>query len=253
MKVGVRKGFPVAWLPAGSQAGREVTFEARLEPGSRRPTPAELRTDRWPGLLPLAAFRSARATPVRVRGNLEAGLAYEAALPVALAFSAQRRADGTVLLRNGSGIPLQGLFLVPPSETTRAVRIGTLPPGSERIVSEKPEAAELVPLADALRLDLGSLGLFPDEAAALATAVLSTDFTSGVGVRLVARVPREVWDGLFPLEISPAPRQLVRVGLLRFFEADRFVPSADEELPVPAGATPERVPEPRLPSAAARH
>ncbi len=238
VRAGCWRGIPIASWPAGEPQGRSMVFEKVLvDPAAEKPAASGLRTEKFPGLTPLANFRAVGATPVRVGKAVEGGLAYESAMPFPLALSVKRDHEGMIVVRNDSDIVLQGVLLIPAEETSRALRLGTLGAREVRRVATRPSDKDLCPLAETLDLELGTTGLFPEEIRAMRRTLLTADFTSGLGVRLVARIPDAVWRTMFPLEVKPAPRQLLRLGMLRVFDSERYAPGTDQEIPLPGEAS----------------
>lgn len=58
-----------------------------------------------------------------------------------------------------------------------------------------------------------TFGMTEDEAAAI-VATWEPDLLNSVGVLVISRMPRDVYDKMFPLTISPQPAQTVRVGMV---------------------------------------
>jgi hypothetical protein len=58
-----------------------------------------------------------------------------------------------------------------------------------------------------------TFGLTKEEAAAI-VEVWKADLTGHVGLLVVGKMPRDVYDQMFPLEVTPKPAQIVRVGVV---------------------------------------
>jgi hypothetical protein len=245
VRVGFRRGAPVAWWPSGRAEGRFVRFDnVLIDPKLK---PAEARTldvTRYPGLAPLKYLREAGATPVRIDGRTEGGLVYEGVLPFQPRLTVRHVEKTTYGVRNDGNYTVHDVILIPKGEREQGYLLGDLKPGAMRRVVLK--STETLPLGSILDLQFGRTGLYPKEVQALRKTLLSPDFMLGPGVRLIARIPAQEWQSHFPLEITPRPRQLMRVGVMRIFDAVRYRAAESQEVPLESvpvqGAQRERRP-----------
>lgn len=231
VRVGFRRGAPVAWWPAGRAVGRFVEFaNVLIDPKLKPASPRTLDVARYPGLAPLKYLREAGATPVRVQGRTEGGLVYEGVLPFQPRLTVRHVGQTTYGVRNEGNYTVHDVILIPKGERERGYLLGDLKPGATRrvVLSE----TETLALGNILDLHLGRTGLFPKEATALRKTLLSPDFMLGPGVRLLGRIPTQEWQSHFPLEITPAPRQLIRVGVMRIFDAVRYRAAEAQTVPL---------------------
>ncbi len=231
VRVGFQDGLPVAWWPKARPDGRDLVFkDVTIDPRLSAPRADALDTQRWPGLKPLAHFRAIGATPVKVGKAIERALVYEGALPFAPKIEVKRGEKGSWSVRNGGTHDLLDVLFIPAGERERAVLIGTLKPGAA--VSVTPGETTLQALAGSTEMLLRATGLFPKEVTALRKILLSPEFMLDPGARVLARVPQARWDTLFPLSITPKPRQLLRVGVLRLFDAEHYQPKKLDRIPL---------------------
>jgi hypothetical protein len=235
--VGFRDGAPVAWWPAATPTARQLLFNnVQVNPALHRARPEALDTEQFPGLVPLRHIREAEATPVRVNGRTEGGLVYEGILPFNPRVSVRQLRTEAYEVRNATDHVLHDVILIPNGERERGYLVGDMAAGATYWIRlAETEAHPIAPMVD---LHLGRTGLYPKEIVALRKTLLSADFLLDPGVRLLARLPRAVWDGCFPLAIQPQPRQIVRVGVVRLFDAAGYRPVA--AAPIDPATTPQR-------------
>ncbi|MHC5021074.1 MAG: hypothetical protein ACYTGX_13380 [Planctomycetota bacterium] len=242
VRVGFTDGVPVAWWPKARPDGRDLVFkDVTVSPALQAPKAEALDTAKWPGLEPLKQFRSIGATPVQVGKAVEGALVYEGALPFAPKIEVRRAGDGQWRVHNRGDFTLLDVLLVPAGEREKCVLIGSLAAGKSVTVSAADGA--LQDLAGSTEMLLRGTGLFPKEVTALRKTLLSSTFVLDPGARVLARVPQKQWEKLFPLTIEPKPRQLLRVGVLRLFDAEHYDAKDTGRIPLavtggrPAGRT----------------
>ncbi len=96
-------------------------------------------------------------------------------------------------------------------------------------------------LKGAVQVELEAQGLYEDEAIAMVDT-WSRQWFGSEGSRLIYLVPREVTDALLPLQIEPAPDELVRVlvGRLEYLTPEIEARTVDMLRQRIEGTTPER-------------
>ncbi len=226
VKAGIHKGIPVAWWPRGLASGETVEFrDLRVDPRLNPVTSSAIDTQKWPGLKPLTYLRDAMATPVKLGNKIEGGISYEGIMPIAPDLTVRMSRKGLYEIRNDSEMELVNAVLIPFGETHNGVALGTIKPGAVVHV-DLAEAAQQ-PLAALMAKHLGKTGLFPAEIAGLQKLILTPEFRLNPGARLLAQFSDAEWAKRFPLEIAPAPKRLVRVGMLRIFDAQAYNATGD--------------------------
>jgi hypothetical protein len=239
-------GAPVAWWPSGTANGRTLRFNnVEINPKRRPASPEALKTSKYPGLLPLKYIREIGATPVRVNGKTEGGLVYEGIVPFNPKLTVKHLRKEGYEIHNGSTMTLHDVILIPDGERSRGYLVGDMKAGATFWV--KLGELEKHQLSLMIDLHLQRTGLFPGEVVALRKTLLSADFVLDPGVRLLARVPPAVWARRFVLNIWPKPRQILRVGVIRLFDAVAYravdkLPTIDPALIRQRGETRERRP-----------
>jgi len=252
--VGFRGGAPVAWWPSAVPNGRQLHFaNVQVNPALHPARPEALDTVKYPGLAPLRHVREAGATPVRVNNRTEGGLVYEGMLPFNPRLTVRQLRREGFEVRNDTPDTMHDVILIPGGERERGYLVGDMAPGTRFWI--RLADTEAHPVADLIDLHLRRTGLFPKEIVALRKTLLSADFVLDPGVRLLARLPRAAWDACFPLTIQPAPRQIVRVGVVRLFDAAGYRPVTTANPVDPAdvpqrGETPASEPVPTPPGTA---
>jgi hypothetical protein len=221
--VAFKNGLITEWYPAVSRATpsgdlRNIALSdegtrgeiwwksVHLEPSSAAEYPKdEIETHYY-------AARETASTPLRV--NLRSGTQREkflfyrgvADFRVPLAVTADR--NGNVLVRNLGSDEISGMILFERRGERVGYRVGG-PLQSETVL----DAPELTTSVDSLRVNLENelvaQGLFPDEAHAMVETWRDSWFQEGS--RLLYIVPESFVNVMLPLEINPAPAQLVRV------------------------------------------
>jgi hypothetical protein len=134
-------------------------------------------------------------------------------------------------LSNQGAEPLAHLFVVEISKgKARYKHLPTLASkATERVAMDAvlgDQEQVTAKLADALREALQSDGLYPREAAAM-VATWNQSWFSEDGLRVLYLLPRAWTDQVLPLELSPAPKSLVRTMVGR---AEMLRPSVERQL-----------------------
>jgi hypothetical protein len=206
----------------------QVVPDTRFLPSSKVATPALKPNDRYYGVEPASTWRFARETDaalVRVRsGNLdfvEKFLFYRGVGSFELPLQVHSLGTNEQLhltLRNRGEHALQGLFLVWVDQGT--IRFGALddmPGGATLEVGPQSTMTQKLPLADGVPSvkeqvaeALTHAGLYAKEAQAMVNTWERSYFRTD-GLRVLSVLPRANVDAVIPIQIAPAPDQLVRV------------------------------------------
>lgn len=167
------------------------------------------------------------------------------ALPVAV----ESAAGGRVVVRNGGQLPLPFAFVVEmKAERGRFAALGAMAGGTERLVEvgtsrERAKEEIVTDLKGAMAAELRAAGLNRDEAEAMVSTWSRAWFASE-GTRVIYCVPRHDVDALLPLQIRPAPDEIVRVlvGRIEFMtpETETAVETALKERVSADAATRDR-------------
>ena len=139
-----------------------------------------------------------------------------------------------LLLHNHGAEPLQGLFAVwVQSGIVRLAALDDLPGGSTRDVDVASAFTAAVPVEDgvahlkqAMAESLSKAGLYPKEAQAMVDTWEKSYFRND-GLRILSILPRPAVDAAIPIDIKPAPQQLVRVMVGR---VEVLTPDAERRL-----------------------
>lgn len=226
VSAGFGDGLPVAWWPRGLASGEHVEFRGlRVDPSLDPASSATVDTQQWPGLKPLTYLRDALATPVKLGNNVEGGIAYEGVMQYSPDITVRMAVPGIYEVRNATEADLVNAILIPFGEAHHGVALGTVKPGEVQYVEMRE--AKRQPLDALMAAHLAKTGLFPAEIAGLQKLCLTPEFRLNTGVRLLAQFSDAEWSKRFPLTIAPAPKRLVRVGMLRIFDAQLYNAAGD--------------------------
>ena len=158
------------------------------------------------------AARETSSTPLRVSENFrtqnEKFLFYRGVADFHIPLSVTANADGSLLISNEGTVPIPNMIVF----ERRGEKVGYQISGP--LQAETTLAPpELTRSVDTLRSDLEDLlvgqGLFRDEARAMVETWHDSWFQEGT--RLFYIVPEAFVNSILPLEIDPAPTQLIRV------------------------------------------
>ncbi len=217
LTVDARVGFPsgklTEWYPAATALERALVWPGvKILPSSEATLPTSLSGEHY------YAARGVAAAHVRARsGEMEKFLFYrgvgsfEQPLGVRLLGTGEARA---IELENRGAQPIEGVLLFEKRDGQAALlELGALAPGSSaRVASRDLALSGDVSLAPVEKL-LRAHGLFEDEAQAMLATWRRDWFEPGLRVFYV--LPRAQTDALLPLELAPAPSELVRVLVSR--------------------------------------
>jgi hypothetical protein len=142
--------------------------------------------------------------------------------------------DARLLLQNRSPDPLRGLFAIYIERgTLRFARLDDLAGKTSREVSSAQVLKHAVPLEEgvpelkaSVAAALVSAGLYPKEAQAMVNTWERSYFRTE-GLRVLYLLPRSAVDAAIPIQIKPAPDQLVRVMVGR---VEVMTPAAEHRL-----------------------
>ena len=208
-----RKGNPtLAWPPAEVKNSLGYTLTWKLQAGAKSPQPPGVPSGHW-----VEAARKVGASRLICGKDAEDFLFYEGSIEVPCGCTIFKGLNGnycTSFDMIGLG-PEEAWYL----EDGKGIHI---PDGRATPERPRPQAFEIKP--SELKT-LNVLALRTQLAAALARAGLS-EKEAGVlldlwmpefvkpGKRLIYVMPREIYDGLFPINVTPRPEELQRVGLV---------------------------------------
>jgi len=198
--VGFRGGRPWLHYPAATggtgPAGPTLTWVGRLEPAPYRTTFAQVDASHW-----WSDLRGVGATPFvsRLDGRTEGFLFYDGPVAFEPVFDIDRRA-GTVTPRASE----REVWLAERNTVTHLQLGGHGSPRRSRMTRATFRAR----LTEALR----ARGLTAPEARSLVSTWRDELFAAEP--HAVYFVPRDAYDRMLPLQITPAPTELVRVGLV---------------------------------------
>lgn len=100
-----------------------------------------------------------------------------------------------------------------------------LGPGEEIVVTA--DSGRLIDFDEEwLRARLVDAGLESDEAAAMSWTLWRTGFFEADGVRVLYRLDQATYDQIFPIALEPAPRRVVRVGVVLSHDLDHAIRAA---------------------------
>ena len=223
VSVAFSKGVITEWYPSAARVqpsgllrsislknlqsdGSVVWNNVRVSPKGNPDFPRESSDSRY------YAAREASSAPLRVEtpsgDQQEKFLFYRGVSDAQLPLSATQDSDGKLVFSNLSRDEIPAVILF----ERRGERVGYRLAGAptDKTVLDPPVLDANV---DALRGDLERVladqGLYPDEARAMLDTWQDSWFEEGS--RLIYLVPRAFVDGVLPLAVQPAPRQIVRV------------------------------------------
>ena len=197
-------------------AGGMMSWDVTVRPGDAAIVPVP-EDDIW------APSRRVAATPVVYGDEEEMFIFYRGLGDFTLPFAVTSNPDGSLLLRNDSRDDIPHVFVHnvdEESEEGMIASFGALPAGAELLIEdttfmpgpkESPlPVAELVEFASDLVFEqLVATGLYEDEARAMVDT-WSESYFAAEGLRVLYVVPRAWTDALLPIDIEPAPTELVR-------------------------------------------
>lgn len=225
VRVSMPQGRPHAWWPVARDYGPKPALPGRgisrlgaVEP--KIPTPEEMKPEKgmlfWPDLVVdpdekqapertggwWATARETAAAPVRAAGAVDKFLFYDALLRFDPGLQLSWLEAGRLSVQASSDLPHVFAVRVKNGRCTWA---GSAP-------LRKGDRAELALREGVpdLHAALVAAGLYKDEAAGL-VKIWDEEFFRADGARLLVVLPRELYDRILPVEISPVPRELQRV------------------------------------------
>ncbi len=220
VRVAIPKGRPHAWWPPVTDLAPKANLRPRGGKGGDEPKlptiadlPAENGAIVWrnvtldadekkfePAKGWWATARETASTPVSVNGRSDKFLFYDALTRVDAGLEIAWARDGKVTITSRDAVTLFAIH----------VKDGTC--FSATLAMAKGEAKELAPTEGKpdLAKPLVAAGLCADEVAAL-IKIWTDEFFEANGARVLAILPRETYDALLPIEITPKPAELKRV------------------------------------------
>lgn len=239
VSVSFPQGVITEWYPNASQIGPSVAISNRV------PISAEAKQSviRWSNLslypgsgkskllsdLPSDAsgshYFAARETDSdfiapptsKMRGGLqpEKFLFYRGAGNFSTPLRATMNSDESIVLSNTGKDTLAHLFILNiKNKTGSFIHVSELRPGEEKAVSINPQTLDAAALnksiADELAQSLVKSGLYAREAAAMVKTWNDSWFAEN-GLRVLYILPRAWTDEILPMDLKPAPTELVRV------------------------------------------
>lgn len=227
MRISMPTGRPRAWWPPADDFGPKPELDwgrgGRMEEEEEKvPKPEEVppkdgylewkrltvrpsRARKRDGEGWWAAARETDAAPVASKGEREQFVFYDAFVRHEQEIEVEWKDEETVRIRNASERTYRHLFaLRVRNGKCAAAYLKELPKGEEKALEVKEGAPEGV--ADALV----SAGLYRKEAEGL-LGIWKTEFFRVDGARVLAVLPPETVEGLLPMKISPAPKELKRI------------------------------------------
>ncbi|MBI4612121.1 MAG: hypothetical protein HY720_00765 [Planctomycetes bacterium] len=220
VKVEFPGGAPVFWWPVA------ILSEGALEWKNFRvfPRNSNQALHEWGDLavdrLGLARARDVAASPIKVGNVYDKYLFYEGTMSTETILRRRVSWDG-LHLENVSGRDLLDLLVFWPG-SDRPLQLARLGAGDETVVPADKTGDRAFTSED-LAGFLEKAGLYADEARAMAASVWETKFLETPGTKVVYRIPKETYDGIYPLTIDPAPAETARVGLVLSFDLDHAI------------------------------
>lgn len=223
LKVCIPTGRPSSWWPPAQDYGPKPALPARgrdgMEPEAPKPSSIEPKDGllEWTDLAlapDAAGFRESTgwwatarkpdSCPVRSEGEAEKFLFYDGFADFSPAARVDWAKDGRVTVANGSPDPYAGVIAVRVEEGDCWSAV------HGRLARDASATLKPAKGAPDLARELRTAGLTPKEADSL-VEIWSDEFFRIDGVRVLVLLDRAAYDRLLPIEITPAPKELVRV------------------------------------------
>ena len=219
VRVGFAIGRPVAWYPNVVEISpialewNDVKITPRRPKGRRMKSLRTAATDGpWRGL---AEARHVPAAYVTHGAHTERFLFYESEIefPACLLFESSEERE---TLTNTRRFPLRDVHIIGPPGDDRITFISRIEPGEtiELAGNDRVHTAGRATLAEHLALYMTAAGLTSEEARHAAQTMLARSFTEAPGRKAVYRMPDAIYDAIYPLQITPEPDAIVRVGMV---------------------------------------
>jgi hypothetical protein len=204
VEVGFRGGEPWLFYPSATVAGaaggsRLLTWQGRLAPSARATLPAAPPGHWWQLLRDAGGDLFLGAD-----GTAERFLFYDGPVQFEAAFVVERRPGGALV----QPMSIEETLFFADGATYTENRLTRLPRGAT-VVAQGNGAA----LRARLDGELQARGLTAAEARSLLETWRDDLFSSPVP-RAISFVPRNLYDLMLPLRVTPAPAETVRVGLV---------------------------------------
>lgn len=187
-----------------------MTWEGKLAARPAR-DPAAAGKDHW-----WAAARDVPAMYLDTKSASERFVFYEATARQTPAVRAEVSDDALVVRNNGMRDTGPVVVLVNDGKSCRGKTIANVPFGQSARLAKAEVLAEEWPAERVLAAcaeQWKAMGMTEEEAAAI-VRVWRPDLLETVGVMVIARMPIDLYDKMFPLEVTPRLDELVRVGLV---------------------------------------
>lgn len=250
------KGFITEWYPRASQIGPSVTFAKQGGP-DKAVTNSQSSESliRWSNLLispgknnsrkllqdysgsHYFAARETDADPVTIDAATKAGgenekfLFYRGVANFATPLKVTMNSDDAITISNTGKEPLAHLFVLGiKNKSGNFVSVNELKPGEQKTVPIETKALSRPVLtkniSESMAQALVKAGLYPREATAMVETWKESWFAED-GLRVLYILPRPWTDGTLPMDLKPAPRELVRVMVGR---AEILAPRVEHSL-----------------------
>ena len=221
VKVRFPKGVITEWYPQAATSGSNNMMEwreVRISPAAAPDFPVESGHSHY------YAARETDAAPLQVASQKEKFLFYRGVGTFPLPISVKMMDDGKILVKNLDPGAVSGVvFLENRGGQLRYALAGTL--ANEAVLDVESLNSEVSALEIDLERILAEQGLYRAEARAMIETWRDSWFEEGA--RLFYIVPRRLIDSVLPLEIQPAPAQMVRVFVGRM---EMITPAIEEDI-----------------------
>ncbi|MCA9647629.1 MAG: hypothetical protein KC492_43365 [Myxococcales bacterium] len=201
-------------------SGGNMRWQVQLAPGDTEAPIPVAEDDIW------APSRNVASVPVRAAGAIEQFIFYRGLGDFSVPLSYEVDFD-SVSVKNNSAQRIPAAFYLNLHDGGGLVAaLGSIDPGGSVVAQGGPKERDLdayvLNAKDLVKRALVDSGLYEDEAQAMVDTWAKSYFLTP-GRRLLYVLPREWTDALLPIQIAPAPDQLVRtlVGRVELLTGDR--------------------------------
>ncbi len=173
--------------------------------------PQTVKAEHW-----WAMAREVPAMWINTKGGSEHFLFYEATARQDPTVVAEVGADSVVLRNTAAGNSGPVLLIVNDGKSRFMVQVDAID-GAKNVTLDKREITKAhasdKDILDACTTACRRFGLSAEETKALVES-WKPDLLTHIGFLVISRLPREIYDKIFPLTITPKPSEVVRVGLI---------------------------------------